>query len=139
MTGFIAYFDYLGYKAFVMNNDSHTLSDRSGHIMRDIEMALSLGKNREDPIRGNIPDLSFSKLHCINMSDTVVLITLNESLSSLEELLKVSKLLNHSGAFRTMPLRGAICYGEFNMRIGQQKNKEGAIYSANLIYGSVLI
>jgi hypothetical protein len=47
MERFIAYFDFLGYKEFILKNDSKHLRTRAGHILRDIEISLGQGKYKE--------------------------------------------------------------------------------------------
>ncbi|WP_291036676.1 hypothetical protein, partial [Dyadobacter sp. 50-39] len=41
MRRFIAYFDFLGYKHFILNNPSDYLRTRASHILRDIELSLA--------------------------------------------------------------------------------------------------
>jgi len=69
---YLAYFDYLGFKEFIENNDDEVLMRRMGHIFRDIEGALGLGKYREPQNGVILSDLSNSSVNCLNISDTVL-------------------------------------------------------------------
>lgn len=72
MKRFIAYFDFLGYKDFILNNDSNYLKVRAGHILRDIQISLGQGKY-QDPMNGSVlADISLTRINCLNISDTVI-------------------------------------------------------------------
>lgn len=138
MKRYIAYFDFLGYKEFIFNNDSDEVRRRAGHILRDIEGALSLQKYQEP--RGGViyADISQSNVNCLNISDTVIFWTNDETIDSLKELLQVAYTFNWMVIQINMPLRGVVCYDEFEMIHGQSKNTVNSIYSTNLIYGKGL-
>ncbi|HMH31602.1 MAG TPA: hypothetical protein VK543_01160 [Puia sp.] len=139
MKRYIAYFDYLGYKDFILNNDSSHLRTRAGHILRDIEMALGQGKYQEPNGGVVLADLSTSRINCLNISDTVIFWTNDDSIESLEELLIVAYRFNWQEILFNIPVRGVVYFDEFEMLSGKQKNTVGAIYSANLIYGKGLV
>jgi len=44
MKRFVTYFDFLGFKIFILNNDSEYIRTRIGHVLRDIEFSLGQGK-----------------------------------------------------------------------------------------------
>lgn len=83
MERFIAYFDYLGYKEFILNNDSKHLRTRAGHILRDIEASLGQGKYKEPHNGIIVADLSETRINCLNISDTVIFWTNDNSIESL--------------------------------------------------------
>jgi hypothetical protein len=140
MKRFLGYFDLLGYKEFVRNNTDEEMSVTAGYILRDLELALSRNKiTRNSDNSQIIADLTKSTLICFNVSDTIFLITRDDSSGSVHELIEVAYYLNNHAAFRTMPLRGAIVYGELNFRTAWSENTEGGIYSPNLMYGRALI
>ncbi len=138
MKRYIAYFDYLGYKEFILNNDSEYLKTRVGHILVAIEQALAEGKLQE-PKNGRIlSDTSKTKINCLNISDTVIFWTKDDSVESLAELLPVAYRFNWSQVLLNFPVRGVIYCDELEMISGKQTNTEGSIYSANIIYGKGL-
>ncbi|MCV9926276.1 hypothetical protein OIU83_01320 [Flavobacterium sp. LS1R49] len=138
MKKYIAYFDFLGYKEFILNNDSKYLKERVSHILRDIEMALGQGKYQE-PKNGRIlSDTSQTRINCLNISDTVIFWTNDDSIESLEELLIVAHRFNGQEVLLNFPIRGVIYCDELEMISGKQTNTVGSIYSANIIYGKGL-
>jgi hypothetical protein len=139
MKRFIAYFDYLGYKDFILNNDSNHLKLRAGHILRDIEISLGQGKFQTPRNGVIVADISVSRINCLNISDTVIFWTNDDSIESLEELLLVACEFNWREILYNFPVRGVIYCDELEMISGQQKNTVGAIYSTNLIYGKGLV
>ncbi|OCB71198.1 hypothetical protein B0A79_22655 [Flavobacterium piscis] len=138
MKRYIAYFDFLGYKEFILNNDSTYLKGRVIHILRDIEMALGQGKYHE-PENGRIlSDTSQTRINCLNISDTVIFWTNDDSIESLEELLIVAHRFNWQEILYNFPIRGVIYCDELEMISGKKTNTVGSIYSANMIYGKGL-
>lgn len=139
MERFIAYFDYLGYKEFILNNDSKHLRTRAGHILRDIEASLGQGKYKEPHNGIIVADLSETRINCLNISDTVIFWTNDNSIESLEELLLVAYEFNWREILYNFPVRGVVYCDEIEMISGQQRNQAGAVYSPNLIYGKGLV
>ena len=139
MKRFIAYFDFLGYKEFILNNDSEHLRRRAGHILRDIESSLGQGKYQEPRNGVIVADLSSTRINCLNISDTVIFWTNDDSVESLEELLLVAYEFNWREILYNFPVRGVVYCDEIEMISGQQKNQAGAIYSPNLINGHGLV
>jgi len=121
MKRYIAYFDYLGYKDFILNNESQHLEVRAGHILRDIEMALAQGKYQE-PRNGIIlSDLSKSRINCLNVSDTVIFWTHDDSIESLEELMHVAYRFNWQEILFNMPVRGVVYFDEVELIFRNRK------------------
>ncbi|NIJ52304.1 hypothetical protein [Dyadobacter arcticus] len=139
MNRYIAYFDFLGYKQFILNNTSEYLRQRARHILRDIEMALSQEKYRELRPGLVIADLEDVVINCLNISDTIIFWTLDDSVRSLKELLAVAHYFNWFQIYFGIPLRGVVIAGEMEMLRGHEVNAHGAIYSNNLIYGQGLL
>lgn len=136
---YLAYFDFMGFKEFVNNNDDETLMRRMGHIFRDIETSLGLGKYQE-PRNGLIlADLSKSKLNCLNISDTVLIWTNDCSNTSLIELIKVAYHFNWTENGYNFPVRGSVVKGKIREVTGKNINSEGGSYSVQCIYGKAMI
>ena len=93
MKKFIAYFDYLGFKQFIENNDLDYQKRIMENNFRDIENALGQGKLKQ-PTHGAIADLANSNINCINFSDTIVFWTNDDSESSLIEIIEVAYKFN---------------------------------------------
>lgn len=136
---YIAYFDFLGFKEFILKNDYKTLKIRMEHIFRDIEICLGQGKY-QDPINGILlADISRSRLNCLNISDTVIFWTKNCELNSLKELINVAYEFNWRENSYNFPLRGCIMKGKINEVTDKKINPMGGSYSVQCVYGKGII
>jgi hypothetical protein len=136
---YLAYFDFMGFKEFIQNNEDETLMRRMGHIFRDIEICLGQGKYQE-PNKGVIlADVSRSKLNCLNISDTVIVWTNECDLDSLKELINVAYEFNWREIGYNFPLRGTILKGKIKEVTGRQVNSEGGSYSVQCVYGKGIV
>lgn len=135
---FIAYFDFLGFKNFILNNDSAYIKKRIGHILRDIELAIGQGETTSTNY-GVVGNISNSKINCLNISDTVIFWTPDNSFDSFKELLKISFHFNWSVTCYHFPVRGAIVYDEIDIISGYQETEKGGSYNVNSIYGKGLV
>ncbi|WP_418637290.1 hypothetical protein [Winogradskyella sp.] len=136
---YIAYFDFLGFKEFILNNDDVTLMRRMNHIFRDIEWTLGQGK-RQPPRSGMIfADLSNSKINCLNISDTVVFWTNDTTSESLKDLFDVAYEFNWKENTFNFPVRGCITKGKLSIVKGNHSSKKGGSYSLSCLYGEGII
>lgn len=135
---FIAYFDLLGFKNFILLNESDDIQVGMGHVLRDLEGAIALGKYHQ-PSNGLVhADMSDSKINCLNISDTIVFWTNDCSKESFEEILKVSDYFNRMEVVFNFPLRGVLVCDEIRVLKGEQKNAEGT-YTVSLLYGKGIV
>lgn len=138
MKHFISYFDYLGFREFLLNNSEAELERRSYHLLGEIERSLSETYKQKHP--GYIvPDLSESNINCLNISDTVLFWTKDDSLESCKELLEVSFRFNWQNNLFQFPVRGCMIYDDFNIISGKSENSKGSVYLPNLMYGKGLL
>ncbi|MBT0549956.1 hypothetical protein [Riemerella anatipestifer] len=135
----IAYFDLLGYKQFIKNNDEELTSIRVKHILRDIENSLALRKTKPINPGGIIADLEYSKVNCLNISDTIILWTDDYSNESVKYFIKVCFNLNFMLNKWTFPCRGVLISDKFEIISGKKRNSAGYIYSPNIMYGKGLL
>lgn len=136
---FIAYFDYLGFKDFILNNPIEYQVQYVGHIFRDIENALAKNQYKNASPGLMIPDLANSRLHCINFSDTVVFFTNDDSEESLREILEVAYVFNWQCIDFFFPVRGCLYYGECVDRRYNTKTGTTGTYSVNSLIGTGLV
>lgn len=139
MKTFIAYFDFLGYKQFIENNDIEYLERRAEHILVSIGLALSQGESTQVSSVMAVPDISTCRVNCLNISDTIIFWGIEDTIANAIEVLKVVYKYNWQENIHGMPIRGCLIYDDFNIRTGSTTNAEGAIYSPNLIYGKGLL
>lgn len=135
---FITYFDYLGFGDFIRNNDLDYQRKIMANIFRDIESALAKGK-LIDAKHGVIADLSNSKVHCINFSDTVVFWTNDNSADAVAELLYITHIFNWQANLFFFPVRGCMTMGELERVDFAQKSGLGGTYNINSVYGKGLV
>lgn len=138
MKKFIAYFDYLGFKQFIENNDFEYQKRIVINNFRDIESALGLGKLQKSA-HGFISDLSNSNINCINFSDTIVFWTNDDSENSLIEILDVAYRFNWQAIDHFFPARGCLVYHEIEYVDFKRKNESGGIYNINSVFGKGLV
>lgn len=134
----IAYFDLLGFKQFILNNDSNHTRTRLGHVLRDLETSLSRGIYKDHP-KGLIADLKKSTIKCLNISDTIMLWTQDDSPESVKEFLDVCYGLNWRLNTYNFPIRGIMVYDEFEMIIGNEVSEGNGMYNVNIMYGKGLV
>lgn len=139
MKHFIAYFDFLGYKQFIQNNDEDYLERRAEHILTSLGLALSQGASVEVSRTLAVPDISTCRVNCLNISDTIIFWGIEDTLENCTDLLKVAHRYNWQENIHGMPVRGCLLYDDFNIRTGSTRNAQGALYSPNLIYGKGLL
>ena len=138
MKRFIGYFDLMGYKQFIMKNDTPEARRRLEHVLRDIETSLGRGEYLDTP-RGYVADLSRSTLRSLSISDTIIFWTQDDSDASLEEFLDVCYRLNWSLNTYNFPIKGLMTYDEMEMIQGSDRNDNGGSYSVNTMYGKGLV
>ena len=138
MKRYIAYFDFLGYKQFILNNEQEYIRTRILQILRDIEAALGQGEYKEAK-HGIIADISKSNLHCLNISDTIILWTKDDSFESFQEILNVSFTFNWRQVRLNFPIRGALVYDEIDLISHYNETDKGSSYNINSIFGKGLV
>lgn len=138
MKKFIAYFDFLGFKDFIMNNPLDDQKQGMKHLYRDIELALSKRKTIPKP-HGNVADLAEIRINCVNFSDTVVFWSNDDSVESFREILETSYNFNWHQNRYTFPVRGAIVYDEIIHVDFRITNVHSSKYNVNSLYGKGLV
>jgi hypothetical protein len=136
---FIAFFDFLGFKDFILNNDDEHQIRRMGHIFRDLEIALGQGKFQSTKNGLILSDLSQSKLHALNISDTIIFWTKDTSEESLKEILMVAYDFNWRENTFNFPIRGAVTRGRIRNVDGGSENSFGSKYAVRCLYGEGVV
>ena len=139
MKRYIAYFDFLGYKEFILNNDEELIQRRVGHILRDIETALSDEYKVSVKTMNAIADLEHAQVHCLNISDTVIFYSKDETLESFDAIIDVAYRFNWRNNLHNFPVRGILTYDDFRIVTQTYENASGIRYSPNIMYGKGLV
>lgn len=138
MNKFIAYFDFLGFKDFILNNDIEYQNQIMNNIYRDIESSLGNGKLIKSQ-KGLISDLSESRINCINFSDTIIFWTNDNTIESLKEITEVAYKFNWQAINFFFPVRGSLLYGEIIHADHRQYNVGGGKYNINSVFGRGIV
>lgn len=139
MKRFIGYFDLLGYKEFILNNDTAEVRRRLEHVLQTIESSLGRGIYEDAAGGAYVADLKNSSIQCLNISDTIMFWTKDDSKESLEEFLDVCYKFNLGMNTYQFPVRGTMVYEEIEMIRGAHNSKAGGMYNINTMYGKGLI
>lgn len=136
---FIAYFDFLGYKDFVLKNSSDHLPHRVGQILRDIEHSLTLDETLP-PIGSYVfADLSKSKVNVHFISDTVVFWTNQDTEEDFKNLFTVAWKFNNKVNYTNFPARGCLIYEDLAAAQGHTSFESGNSYTVAAPYGRGLV
>jgi hypothetical protein len=139
MKKFIAYFDLLGYKQFITNNDHNEVRRRIMHIMRDMETALSEDSFKESKFGHVVADMSKSNINCINISDTILFWTNDDSFESFQEFIRVVYRYNWNGILFNFAARGSLVFDEIEVIAHRLDNEGGGTYNVNPMFGKGLV
>ena len=138
---YLTYFDLLGFKEFINNNDEQYVDSRMSQIFRDMELSLA---ERKTKFTNSVPkmaisDLSSIKANCINISDTVLYWTNDLERESLVHLFLVSYCFNQSFNLYNFPVRGCMTKGLVNYVKGDYKSSDDFLYSVRCLYGKGVV
>lgn len=136
---YLAYFDFMGFKQFILNNEDEVLIRRMGHIFRDIEICMGQGEFQEPKNGVILADISKAKINCLNISDTVLFWTNDLSEESLIELIQVANDFNMREISHNFPLRGSVVKGTIKIVSGKDQTEQGGSYSVQCLYGKGLV
>lgn len=137
MKRFITYFDLLGYRNFLTNNESELHHRVITQMYTQIDSALNeTGKYKQLPNGVFVNDLTNKKVSFANYSDTIILWTEGESQEEFDSILNATYKCNWRMNGFHFPVRGVLLYDElFDMNYS---GREGG-YHINTFYGKGLI
>ena len=116
MVTFIAFFDVLGFKEFIYNNDFNAVKRLFRNLLRDTQTALS-GRTYKQQTPGVIvPDLNNQKVNCLHISDSIIFWTNSNSEDDFKELVDVCFTFYWQSLQTFFPLRGCLTYGEIDFQ-----------------------
>jgi hypothetical protein len=137
---FISYFDILGYKNYVTSHSSEDVHDLLlNRILVLFESAVPHTENI--PIGPNtvVPDLKDSRISLLNISDTFIAWTKDDSVDSLNDILSFTQSFNQNMNRHGLPVRGVLVYDEFDMIRGHHRLESGVTFGVNAMHGIGLI
>ncbi len=114
METFIAFFDILGFKEIVNNNNLTELKKLFEHLLRDTQTAVSGETYLQMNASEIIPDLKNQKVNCLHISDSIVFWTNSNTEEDFKEIVSVCHSFYWRSLKTTFPLRGCLTYGEID-------------------------
>lgn len=134
METFIAFFDVLGFKEIINNNDLTEMKRLFGHLLRDTQTALSGEKFVQLDNSTIVPDLANQKVNCLHISDSVVFWTNGQTEDDFKDLVAVCHSFYWRSLQTTFPLRGCLTFGEIDFNPNTIKTIGGMnFYNYSLI------
>lgn len=116
---YVAFMDILGFKQLVERTTHENLHRLYSDIfIANAAMAVSNGAYKvveEFSAKYAIPDLSKAKVSCMVVSDSVLLHTTDDSMTSFIDICSVVGKLMVSGIYTGLPMRGAISLGTLSV------------------------
>ena len=117
------------------------LDELYSRIMRDTQWAYADDGKPVNRLEAH-PVFINSTIRAVNVSDSIIFFSEDDSERSLESILKaISKFTAHADIIPAgFGYRGCLIYGAFNYVLGSVKNKtNGIAYNVSAIYGKALI
>lgn len=134
METFIAFFDVLGFKEIINNNDLNEMKRLFGHLLRESQTALSSEKFIQLNHSTIVPDLKNQKVNCLHISDSIVFWTNGQAEEDFNEIVSVCHSFYWRSLQTTFPLRGCLTYGEIDFNPNTIKTIDGInFYNYSLI------
>lgn len=134
MKTFIAFFDILGFKEFIYNNDLSEVKRLFDQLLRDSQIAISGQKYIQINPGMTAPDLKHQKVNCLHVSDSIIFWVINDSEDDFKNLVEVCYSFYWRSLQSTFPLRGCLTYGDIEFKPFTIENENGAeFYNYSLI------
>jgi len=134
METFIAFFDILGFKEFINNNDLKEVKRLFGHLLRETQTAVSGEKYITLNSGMLVPDLKHQKVNCLHISDSIVFWTNSNTENDFIDLVETCYTFYWRSLQTTFPLRGCLTYGEIAFEPGTITSINGVkFYNYSLI------
>lgn len=139
MQTFIAFFDVLGFKEFIYNNEFDEVRRLFGHLLRDTQYAVAGEKALMARTGLAVPDLSQQRINCLHISDSIVFWTNTNSEEDFRELMQVCYTFYWRSLQTSFPIRGCVVYGEIDFNPYTINNKSGATFYNYSLIGKGLV
>jgi len=139
METFIAYFDILGFKEFINNNESKETIRLFNHLLRETQNALSSGKMKASDASTIVPDLRYQKVNCLHISDSIIFWTNTNSEDDFRDLVDVCYTFYGRSLQMFFPLRGCLTYGDIYFYPATIQNENDITFYNYSLIGKGLI
>ncbi|PSL47364.1 hypothetical protein CLV51_102210 [Chitinophaga niastensis] len=139
MDRFIAYFDILGFKGFIDNNDKPHVDRYFSHIFRESQSALSGGRLIDGPPGVVVPDVAQGRVNCMHISDSIIFWSIDNSEESFIDLVNVCYEFYWRCMQASFPIRGCMILGDIEFAPFTIPAANGATFYNSSMYGKGII
>jgi len=139
MDTYIAYFDILGFKEFIENNEKAYVEKNFRNIFRESQTAISGETFIEYAPIGLVPDLNKAEINCMHFSDSIIFWTNDFSTESFKKMVNVCYTFYWQCMKYSFPVRGCLVFGDIEFKPFQIKSKGKGIFQNSSLYGKALI
>ncbi|SEI82824.1 hypothetical protein SAMN05216327_104126 [Dyadobacter sp. SG02] len=138
METFIAFFDVLGFKEFIFNNDFAETKRLFDHLLRDTQTSLS-GDKLIDGHGVYMADLEQQRVNCLHVSDSIIFWTNSDNEEDFIDLVNVCYSFYWKSLQATFPVRGCLTFGEIDFQPDSLTNKMGITFFNYSLIGKGLV
>jgi hypothetical protein len=135
---YIAFFDILGFKEFITNNDKDYVDRYFRHIFRDTQTSLS-GQKFIEAYAGVVPDLARAEVNCLQVSDSIIFWSKDVTENSFRSMMAVCYTMNWLGMQMSFALRGCLVKGDIEFAPFQFAGQGDVKYYNSSLYGQGLV
>ena len=139
METFIAFFDVLGFKEIINNNDLTEMNRLFSHLLRDSQTALSDGQFLKSNQSTIIADLTEQKVNCLHVSDSIIFWTNGLTDEDFTNLVSVCHKFYWRSLQTSLPLRGCLTFGEIEFYPSTINSNSGANFYNYSLFGKGLV
>lgn len=139
MKTFLAFFDVLGFKEFIYNNEMEYIQRMFGNLMRDSQTAVSGEKYIQTNSGMVVPDLKNQKVNCLHVSDSIVFWSNSDTEEDFLEMVKVCYSFYWRSLQTSFPLRGCLIHGEIDFKPFTIENESKSKFYNYSLFGKGLI
>jgi hypothetical protein len=137
---YIAFFDILGFKDLVFNNDHKSLETIYEHFSNAAHLSLANFQTQEGQIADNSiakVDMSKATVNSLIVSDSVIFWTDGESPNDFIEIVHASQLMLAVSFKIGVPVRGGISFGDFTFSENQTDSPQKNVLTS--CFGKALV
>ena len=139
MKTFIAFFDVLGFKEFIYNNEMDYAQRMFGNLIRDSQSAVSGEKYIKTNSGMIVPDMEHQKVNCLHVSDSIVFWSKSDTEEDFLEMVKACYSFYWRSLQTSFPLRGCLIHGEIDFKPFTIDNGNDSKFYNYSLFGKGLI
>ncbi|MBV7533822.1 hypothetical protein [Chitinophaga sp. sic0106] len=139
MNKFIAYFDILGFKEFIDNNDKAYVDHHFQHIFRESQTALANGQLINARPGIVVPNLAVSRINCMHISDSIIFWSNDDTEDSFTDLVNVCHQFYWRCMQASFPIRGCMVLGDMEFTPSNLPGANGTRFYNSSMYGKGIV